>query len=91
MGLHLGELRGGLFGGTRANRFRMFPSEINRSGTERKKEGDVDAKVVPARRFGTEEEMAGVLFFLASPAGGYMNGEVMVCDGGRLGQFPATY
>jgi citronellol/citronellal dehydrogenase len=37
---------------------------------------------VPLGRFGTEEEVAGVITFLASPAGGYVTGTTIVVDGG---------
>ncbi len=39
-------------------------------------------KAVPLRRFGTAEEIAAVVSFLASPAAGYINGQVIVVDGG---------
>jgi len=37
---------------------------------------------VPLGRFGTPEEVAGVIAFLASPAGGYVTGTTLVVDGG---------
>ncbi len=46
---------------------------------------------VPEGRQGTIVDMAGAILFLASRAGGYMNGNVVVIDGGRLGILPATY
>ncbi|KAK5163801.1 uncharacterized protein LTR77_010475 [Saxophila tyrrhenica] len=45
----------------------------------------------PAGRTGSEQDMAGAVLFLASPAGAYLNGETMVSDGGRMSQLPATY
>ncbi|KEY72751.1 hypothetical protein S7711_02537 [Stachybotrys chartarum IBT 7711] len=46
---------------------------------------------MPARRFGTEEEMGGTVLYLASMAGAYCNGLVLLNDGGRLSVVPSTY
>jgi len=45
----------------------------------------------PAERTGSEQDFAGLILFMASQAGAYLNGETMVTDGGRLAQMPATY
>jgi NAD(P)-dependent dehydrogenase (short-subunit alcohol dehydrogenase family) len=50
-----------------------------------------DRGTAPAQRSGSEEDFAGVILFMASRAGGYLNGEVLLSDGGRLSQLPATY
>jgi 2-deoxy-D-gluconate 3-dehydrogenase len=39
---------------------------------------------IPAARWGTPEDLAGVAVFLASPASDYVNGHVLVVDGGWL-------
>jgi NAD(P)-dependent dehydrogenase (short-subunit alcohol dehydrogenase family) len=38
----------------------------------------------PLRRFGTPEEVAGAVLWLASPAGGFVTGQNIVVDGGTL-------
>jgi len=45
----------------------------------------------PAERTGSEQDFAGVIMFMASQAGAYLNGETLVTDGGRLSQLPAVY
>jgi len=45
----------------------------------------------PAERTGSEEDFAGLVLFLASRAGAYINGETMISDGGRLSQLPSVY
>lgn len=37
---------------------------------------------IPMTRFGTPEEMAGAVLFLASPGGGFVNGQCIYVDGG---------
>ncbi|RMZ70925.1 pap2 domain [Pyrenophora seminiperda CCB06] len=48
-------------------------------------EGKVDRKVIPAERVGSEEDVAGAVLWMVGRAGGYLNGSVVVVDGGRLG------
>jgi citronellol/citronellal dehydrogenase len=40
------------------------------------------AEAIPMGRFGTAEEVSGVIAFLASPAGNYVTGTTIVIDGG---------
>ncbi|KAF8515281.1 hypothetical protein JB92DRAFT_2915209 [Gautieria morchelliformis] len=47
--------------------------------------------VVPMKRAGSIDDMAGLILYLATRAGAYLNGSVSVSDGGRIGAYPATY
>ncbi|HRQ59902.1 MAG TPA: SDR family oxidoreductase, partial [Alphaproteobacteria bacterium] len=44
-----------------------------------------ELSIIPAGRFGKPEELAQAIAFLASPAGGYINGINLPVDGGRTG------
>ncbi|KAL2167200.1 hypothetical protein VTG60DRAFT_1612 [Thermothelomyces hinnuleus] len=50
-----------------------------------------DPHFIPARRFGGDEEMAGQLLYLASRAGAYTNGCVLLVDGGRSAVMRSSY
>ena len=41
-------------------------------------------QMTPLRRVGQPHEIAGAAVFLASPAGGFVNGQVIVVDGGTV-------
>jgi NAD(P)-dependent dehydrogenase (short-subunit alcohol dehydrogenase family) len=53
--------------------------------------GVMPKSVVPQQRMGLEEEFAGTILFMASKAGGYCNGNVMVIDGGYLQNHAGSY
>lgn len=52
--------------------------------------GAVPETMVPMKRMGDEKDMGGTMLYLASRAGAYCNGTVIILDGGRLNNFPAT-
>lgn len=54
-------------------------------------EGTWEKDIIPATRSGDEEDMAGVVLWLCSRAGGYTNGCVVVTDGGRMSVVPGSY
>ena len=54
-------------------------------------EGTWPRSMIPATRTGDEQDMAGVILWLCSRAGAYINGNVVVSDGGSLGVFPSSY
>ena len=56
-----------------------FASEMNRDARDRAAEV---SSYIPARRIGTDEDMAGAAIYLASRAGDYVVGETLVVDGG---------
>ena len=83
----------------------LYPSEMTQGQTSQMpKFGDVEghggafagARAMPsdrspAERTGSEQDIAGIILFMASQAGAYLNGETMLTDGGRLAQLPAVY
>ncbi|KAF5019125.1 hypothetical protein F66182_8894 [Fusarium sp. NRRL 66182] len=48
------------------------------------------SKGIPEGRPGGSEDVAGIILFLASKAGAYLNGNILVCDGGRLAVVPGN-
>jgi NAD(P)-dependent dehydrogenase (short-subunit alcohol dehydrogenase family) len=62
----------------------VFPTDLNASiltGTERGREFLLRS---PMRRFGRVEELEGAAVFLASDAASFVNGHILVVDGGML-------
>lgn len=41
---------------------------------------------IPAQRYGTPQDLKGPVVFLASQASNYVNGELLVVDGGWMGK-----
>jgi len=56
-----------------------FASDMNKDARDH---GDAVASRIPARRVGTDEDIAGAAIYLASRAGDYVVGSTLVVDGG---------
>ncbi|KAK4541697.1 hypothetical protein LTR36_007406 [Oleoguttula mirabilis] len=67
----------------------IFPSEMT--------QGHIGASAgfsqstIPAGRVGSDEDIRGTILWLAGRAGAYINGMVVLVDGGRLSLQPSTY
>lgn len=74
----------------------LFPTDLaaglfDPNITHPSAEGSLARDFVPAERMGATSDMAGFVLYAASQAGAYMNGNLMVVDGGRLCLVPSTY
>jgi len=81
-------------GTTDADKFTVFPSELATSLIGNRKPEEEpwqDPRFIPAQKFGGDEEMGGTILYLASMAGSYCNGLIMVMDGGRVAMLPSAY
>ncbi|CAK7224173.1 hypothetical protein SCUCBS95973_005430 [Sporothrix curviconia] len=67
----------------------LYPTEM--SGPALDVDYETLLATIPAGRTGEVEDIAGTILYLASRAGAYANGMVVLTDGGRLGTMPATY
>ncbi len=67
----------------------VYPSEMSAPILARS--GPIVKSKVPLERVGDEQDMGGAILYLASRAGAYCNGTVVVTDGGRLTTFPSTF
>lgn len=74
--------------------FTDFPSDMTIDVVSKRNpedEGPDNVFFIPSQKFGGEEEMAGAILYLASRAGSFTNGNVLLCDGGRMAVIPGTY
>ncbi|HYP54135.1 MAG TPA: glucose 1-dehydrogenase [Pyrinomonadaceae bacterium] len=62
----------------------VFRTALNQKLLDETERGREFLLRTPARRFGQVEELAGAAVFLASEAAAFVNGEVLVVDGGFL-------
>jgi len=72
----------------------LFPSEISAvmlGDKVNSGEGAFEKTFLPAERLGNEDDMGGTVLYLASKAGAYCNGLILVIDGGRLCILPGSY
>ncbi|KAH6912999.1 hypothetical protein BKA70DRAFT_1145144 [Coprinopsis sp. MPI-PUGE-AT-0042] len=93
---HLGKVLANLLGpwGIRSNVFApgVWPTEMTMNPTpDFKLDPAMLASTVPLKRTGSREDMAGTILYLASPAGAYVNGAVLLVDGGRVGTVASSY
>ncbi|KND90622.1 Rhamnolipids biosynthesis 3-oxoacyl-[acyl-carrier-protein] reductase [Tolypocladium ophioglossoides CBS 100239] len=73
----------------------IFPSDMSAPFLTAVKDesgeyGAMPKDMIPMQRLGEATDMAGTMLYLASGAGAYCNGVVVVLDGGRLGTFPSV-
>ncbi|KAK9450465.1 uncharacterized protein V1518DRAFT_212547 [Limtongia smithiae] len=73
----------------------MYPSQMTGSDfdaeTNKTQLKPYPTSIIPMGRAGSEQEMGGAILYMASAAGGYSTGSVLVTDGGRLSKFPSVY
>lgn len=62
----------------------LVPTKLTAVTTENPKRAEAAVARIPANRFGTPEDMAGVALFLASPMSAYVYGQTIITDGGML-------
>jgi NAD(P)-dependent dehydrogenase (short-subunit alcohol dehydrogenase family) len=62
----------------------LFRTEMNRALIEDTDRGREFILRTPLKRFGEVEELAGAAVYLASEAASFVNGEIIVVDGGFL-------
>jgi len=61
----------------------VFPSDlasslISNSKADPREEGSFEKSYIPAERTGDEEDMAGTVLYIASRAGAYLNGNILM-------------
>lgn len=72
----------------------VFPSDLTvgmRGARNPEEEGPDHSLFIPSQKFGEPEDMAGSLLYLASRAGSFTNGCVLLMDGGRCSVIPGSY
>jgi NAD(P)-dependent dehydrogenase (short-subunit alcohol dehydrogenase family) len=68
--------------------FQQYHLDKTKAYTE---EGAFSRAYQPAERAGSEEDIAGITLYMTSRAGAFLNGSVILVDGGKLATMPASY
>ena len=58
-----------------------FFSKMTEYASQDEKVYEKEIKIIPLHRWGGELDIAGVAVMLASPAGGFMTGQIIAVDG----------
>ena len=66
------------------------PFRINRD-IPMTEEGAFARSWQPAERAGSDDDMAGLILYMTSKAGSFLNGSVLLVDGGKVATIPSTY
>lgn len=69
---------------TNALAISLIDTELFRNRYKDQKDREAAIDQVPVRRLGTPEDVGYMAAFLSSPLGSYINGEIVIMDGGRL-------
>ena len=62
-----------------------------KQGMQPDEDGALPVDVAPEERMGGLEDMAATALYMMGRGGAYLSGSVLMTDGGRLGQMPASY
>ncbi|GAD96059.1 short chain dehydrogenase/reductase family [Paecilomyces variotii No. 5] len=54
-------------------------------------DGSLPPEFIPITRGGSSEDIASIILWMAGAGGGYLSGNIVVSDGGRLSTVPSTY
>jgi NAD(P)-dependent dehydrogenase (short-subunit alcohol dehydrogenase family) len=60
-------------------------------GTDTETGGPISRFEIPVCRAGTEEDVGSTILYMASNAGAFLHGSVILSDGGRTSITPAAY
>ncbi|KAL4920445.1 hypothetical protein BDW62DRAFT_176474 [Aspergillus aurantiobrunneus] len=74
----------------------LYYSEMSLDGSFTKgdlgvSDGSFPPTMIPITRAGGEEDIAGLVLWMAGASGGYLNGNITVTDGGRLSVLQSSY